>query len=323
MTSKQEHLSLLAEVAMLYYEKRMKQSEIAAILDVSSSTVSRFLDEALREKIVEITINYPWQSSIELSARLEERFHLETARVLIADYKDDAQMLEGLGALASRYLISVLREDTKIGVSGGNTVYHTIRTLQIEPSAQRGIIQLGGVGNAEDSPLNAAGLVQLLAEAIGGVCHYLYVPMIVESNTVRNALMLEPHVRDTLELAEQADITLISIGAPGPELGQLNPAYPSAPASVDKLEPGYIVGAINGQVFDVNGTVLDVDINKRVIGLELNSLIENKRVVAVAGGEPKALAILGALRGGFVDVMITDEKAARMILEVDRQINTF
>jgi DNA-binding transcriptional regulator LsrR (DeoR family) len=72
MTSRQEHLSLLAEVAMLYYEKRMKQSEIAAILDVSSSTVSRFLEEALREKIVEITINYPWQSSVELSARLEE-----------------------------------------------------------------------------------------------------------------------------------------------------------------------------------------------------------------------------------------------------------
>jgi deoxyribonucleoside regulator len=218
-------------------------------------------------------------------------------------------------------LTSVLREDTKIGVSGGNAVYHTIRSLPIEQSSQRQIIQLGGVGNAEDSPLNTAGLVQLLAEAIGGACHYLYVPMIVESNTVRNALMLEPHVRDTLKLARHADITLIGIGAPGSELGQLNPAYPSTPASVDKLGPGYTVGAIFGQVFDVNGTVLDVDINKRVIGLELNSLRENKRVVAVAGGESKALAILGALRGGYVDVMITDEKAARMILEVDRHLN--
>ncbi len=319
MASKQEQLILLAEVAMLYYEKKMTQSDIAAILDVSRSTVSRLLEEALREKVVEITINYPWQSSAELEARLEERFKLETARVLIADYKDDQQLREGLGSLAARYLTSILRDDTVIGVSFGRAIYHTIKALRVAPSFQRRIVQIGGAGNFDDFAVDAVGLVQLLAETIGGKCHYLHVPMIVETEAVRDALMNEPAVRYTLALARRADIILIGIGAVGPELGVVNPAYQAVAVPVDKIEPGQAIGAIGGQLFDIEGTVLATDINRRVIGLELASFKQSKRVVAVAGGKNKALAILGALRGGFLKTLITDETAAKIILEADRQ----
>ncbi len=320
MAPKQEHLTLLAEVAMLYYEKKMRQSEIAAILDVSRSTVSRLLEEALREKVVEITINYPWQSSAELEAQLEERFHLKTARVLIADYKDDQQMLEGLGSLAARYLTSILRDDTTIGVSFGKTIYHTIKAFRVEPSPQRKIIQIGGAGNFDNLAIDAVGLVQLLADTIGGARHYLHVPMIVESEAVRNALMNEPAVRKTLELASQADIILIGIGGTGPDLELVNPAYQVVAEPTDKAEPGYAIGAICGQIFDVRGEPLDIDLNKRVVGIGLDCLRTGKRVVAVAGGQRKALAILGALRGGYLNALITDERAARTILEADRRV---
>jgi DNA-binding transcriptional regulator LsrR (DeoR family) len=38
----------------------------------------------------------------------------------------------------------------------------------------------------------------------------------------------------------------------------------------------------------------------------------------VAGGEHKAEAILGALRGGFLDVLVTNELAAIRLLELER-----
>jgi DNA-binding transcriptional regulator LsrR (DeoR family) len=282
--------------------------------------VSRLLEESLREKVVEITINYPWQSSAELEARLEERFKLETARVLIADYKNDQQMLEGLGSLAARYITSILRDDTIIGVSFGRTIYQTIKTLQVEASARRQIVQIGGAGNFDDFAVDAVGLVQLLADTIGGKCHYLHVPMIVESETVRDALMNERTVQETLALARQADIVLTGIGAVGPELGAINPAYREVAIPVEKIVPGYAAGAICGQLFDVTGTVLNTEINRRVVGLELSSLRQIERVVAIAGGENKAMAILGALRGGYLNVLITDERAARLILETDHKI---
>jgi DNA-binding transcriptional regulator LsrR (DeoR family) len=133
-------------------------------------------------------------------------------------------------------------------------------------------------------------------------------------------LLNEPTVAETLELARQADLILIGIGAVGPELVAVNPAYQQVAVPVEKVEPGGAIGAICGQLFDINGEVLDIDINKRTVGLELESLKKSKRVIAIAGGESKDLAILGALRGGYIDVIITDEKAARRVLALDRQM---
>jgi len=42
-------------------------------------------------------------------------------------------------------------------------------------------------------------------------------------------------------------------------------------------------------------------------------------VIAVAGGQEKAGAILGALRGNYLDVLITDEAAAQEILRANEQ----
>lgn len=40
-------------------------------------------------------------------------------------------------------------------------------------------------------------------------------------------------------------------------------------------------------------------------------------VIAVAGGVAKALAIRAALRGGYVDVLVTDAEAAAALLTLE------
>lgn len=50
---------LLAQVAVLYYERNLPQREIADLLHVSRSTVSRMLDEARELGIVEVRISRP------------------------------------------------------------------------------------------------------------------------------------------------------------------------------------------------------------------------------------------------------------------------
>jgi DNA-binding transcriptional regulator LsrR (DeoR family) len=52
---------------------------------------------------------------------------------------------------------------------------------------------------------------------------------------------------------------------------------------------------------------------KRVIGIDLVKLRACKRVVGVAGGVQKVNAILGALRGGLIDVLITDQRTAEAL----------
>ena len=51
------------------------------------------------------------------------------------------------------------------------------------------------------------------------------------------------------------------------------------------------------------------------IEAEKDFLTELDNVIGVAGGARKAEAILAALRGGYLDVLITDEDTAKLLLE--------
>lgn len=79
------------------------------------------------------------------------------------------------------------------------------------------------------------------------------------------------------------------------------------------------VGSILGQFYDADGTVVDLPLHERRIGIELSELRYIPKVVGVAAGVHKAQSILGALRGGFLDVLMTNELAAIRILDLERQ----
>ena len=80
-----------------------------------------------------------------------------------------------------------------------------------------------------------------------------------------------------------------------------------------------MVGDILGQFFDAEGNVARLPIHDRRIGIELSDLKYIPKVVGVAGGVHKAHAILGALHGGFLDVLVTNELAAIRLLELERR----
>jgi DNA-binding transcriptional regulator LsrR (DeoR family) len=64
----------------------------------------------------------------------------------------------------------------------------------------------------------------------------------------------------------------------------------------------------------------DVSHNRRVVGLsDLSSLRAVPRVMAIAGNLVKAPAILGALRGRFFNVLVTDALAAAEVLALEQR----
>ena len=73
------------------------------------------------------------------------------------------------------------------------------------------------------------------------------------------------------------------------------------------------VGDICFRFFTADGEPIKSPLMKRVIGIDLAKLRGCKRVVGVAGGGAKVQAILGALRGGLLDVLITDHRTAEAL----------
>lgn len=60
-----------------------------------------------------------------------------------------------------------------------------------------------------------------------------------------------------------------------------------------------------------------MDINKRIVGVSFDKLRRKSKIVLIAGTEKKENVIKSALKGNWVDVLITDENVCRYLLEND------
>jgi len=76
------------------------------------------------------------------------------------------------------------------------------------------------------------------------------------------------------------------------------------------------VGDINLRYFDQAGQLVSSDLNDRVIGLTLDEIRSIKKVVGIAGGEEKLNAVLGAVRGGLINVLVTDHITAEKLVDL-------
>jgi DNA-binding transcriptional regulator LsrR (DeoR family) len=178
------------------------------------------------------------------------------------------------------------------------------------------VVQMIGATRTEqklstDGPI----LAQLLADRLGGFYRHLHAPLVLESKEAYKGLMGDRTIRETLKRAEEADIALIGIGSTRPELYSLLRAGYVNKKETLKIRQQGAVGDICGQHFDINGKKVDVDISSRAVAINLEKLKKIPQVIAVAGGEMKGDAILAALRGGFAGILVTDDAAARWVVE--------
>lgn len=306
---------LMVEAATLYYEEQYTQAETAQRLAVSRSTVSRLLRDARALGIVQITIHHPWARNSRLEALLREAFGLRDARILrVGHGRASDEVLDGVGALAARYLQGVIRDDMVLGISYGRTIAATIGHLTPARPVDLVVVQLLGALGSDNPLIEGANLARDLAAKYGATYRYLYAPLVVEDARTRDRFVQEPLVQDVLAVGKQADIALIGIGVLGDEAPSLiYRGYLSA-RDVARLRDLGGVGNMCAQFFDAEGVLLDADLNQRAISIGLDGLQGIGLVVAAASGRQKAPAILGALRGGYVDVLISDDEAIEAVL---------
>jgi deoxyribonucleoside regulator len=76
-------------------------------------------------------------------------------------------------------------------------------------------------------------------------------------------------------------------------------------------------GDICSRYIDTAGAVCSEELNERTIGISLDELKRKEQSILVAGGAKKVNGIYGALRGGYTNVLITDQFTGRYLLERD------
>ncbi|MFO7631507.1 MAG: sugar-binding transcriptional regulator [Caldilinea sp.] len=306
--------TLLYKIAKAYYEDGLTQDQIGKRFGLSRIKVSRLLQQARQSRVVQITIMPPMGSFGDLERDLEMAYGLDEVIVVSAPGASQEELVSRLGVAAAGYLARCLGDQQVLDLSWGTTLLAVIEALAPQNLPDLRVVQmLGGLGRLE-SETYGSDLTMRMAQALGARMRLLPSPGIVTSKLVRDALLEDVNIADTLALAARADLALVGIGAPMPG-SVVTHAGILTENDLAELKAMGAVGDIALRFFDENGRAVDHPINDRIIGLDLNQIVQIPRVIGVAGGAGKSDVVRGAVRGHLVDVLITDEMTATCLLQ--------
>jgi len=316
-----ERLELLVQIATWYYEENLSQEDIAGRVGLSRSMVSRLLQKAREHGLIEIRVRYPLKRDAALEHRLCQTFSLSQASVLRDAPADRVTMLRRVGELGARRLQQLLHDEVSIGVGWGTWVYAVVRAMPVSHVTGAQVIQLIGSIGSGDPTVDGAQTAHWLAQSLGAVSRFLHAPLIVENEETARALSQDPAIARTLALAGEVEVALVGVGAPDPVLSGMRRAGYFSEVDLARLRKAGAVGDIVGYHLDAHGCPLDVSINRRLVGISLETLRAIPATIVAAAGASKAAAILAVLRGGYADVLVTTAATASAVLALHGKRN--
>jgi deoxyribonucleoside regulator len=309
----------LVQVAKWYYLDGLGQAEIARKIKKSRSMVSKMITEARTQNIVDIRINFPTSRNRDLELVLKNHLQLDSVWVV-----ESAGSLElnhlALVSTGAQCLGTFLTPGMTLGMAWSRTLRDVIQ--QVEPAVQLGItvVQLSGSAAMGEASLDGIEIVRALSEKLGGTHRYFPAPLIVRTKELADALMHEPMVQASLRYAQKCDVAVIGIGAADPAENSLLQSKLLESKSLHDLISKGAVGDILAYQLREDGTPVDTDFNKRVIGLSADALLQIPRVIAIAAGKAKTKAIYAASKGAYISTLVTDSVTATELLGL-RPIN--
>jgi deoxyribonucleoside regulator len=309
------NLDFLARVASLYYEEGLTQQRIAEELGYSRSAISRFLTAAREAGVVEIRVHHPLKRTLELETALRDQYDLRAVRVFDRQALDYPRMLGRLGALGAQIVEANVRDGMKIGVSWGTAVFEVANALRPPFLPNVTVIQLVGSLGTPDPEIDGVELARAYARSFGGRYRILPAPAIVEASQVRNILMQDRPVREVLAAACEVELAVVGIGTTRPEKNSMVRAEFLTEAEALNLASAGAVGDVCANLFDGDGNLLNLPLAARTVAIQADDLRRIPLVLGVAGGEVKADAIRGALKAHLVNALVTDDIAARIVLD--------
>jgi lsr operon transcriptional repressor len=305
--------NMMIRVAWYYYKDNLTQNEIANLLDISRAKVVRLLEKARGEGIVQFHIKGHDRNCLEIEEEFKSVFAVKDAFIIPSPHKEK-EISSSLSRAASQYLQNKLHENDIIGLGWGRAISKTVDFLSMEPSRNISVVTLtGGVNYYLQSRRSQDGGMENFQEI-----HVIPAPFLASTEEMADSFLLEPSIKDILDLASLSKFNVVGIGGVYPDATIIQEEKMTV-NELTFIKQQQAVGDVLGQFYDKNGRILDLPHHKRLIGTPLSKLKNAKNVIAVAGGKKKVEAIYGALKGEYVHIMITDEETAKSLLEMEVQ----
>jgi len=299
-------------VAWMYYAEEMTQNEIAEILGVGRVTVARLLADAKALNEIKISLRHEFEELASLEAALQKRFQVERAIVapVSSQYADPTP---AIAAATGEIIGEVIRPNMLLGVGWGRTLLRILPFVDESDTPGLTIVSLlGGISAVKQ--YNPAEFAWRFSRLFQADCYLIAAPAVVDSKETKTALIERCGIGPVFDLAHKLDAVLLSVGSTAPNsTAQLFDVFPD-----DERKSLIAAGAVGDVLFnfyDIEGKLVDHPANERVMSVPIPQLKEVPLRILTSGGIDKVPALLGALRMLQPHILVTDEIAARAILD--------
>jgi DNA-binding transcriptional regulator LsrR (DeoR family) len=303
---------LAVRAAWLYYVEGLTQAQVARAMNATRARVIGWLSAAREAGVVQVRIVARGHHQVVLEKELAERYRLREAVVIPSPSSDDHAAVV-VGHAAGCYLAERLRPGLSVGVGWGATLQMALKAIGAQPVERLAVVSLLG-GTTHSQAMTPPAVARRMADAFGADCYQLTAPLVVADEAMRDTLWSEPALRDLRERARCVDIALVSVGDLA-ETATLFQGDLLPPGQIGGLRAAGAVGDVLCHFLDVQGRVVDHPLNRRMMAVSLDDLQRVPRVVVASGGRGKVQALRAAMQALPVAVLITDETAARGLLD--------
>jgi DNA-binding transcriptional regulator LsrR (DeoR family) len=309
-TGRPAQLVLIASIARRYYLEGRSKIEIAEELGLSRFKVARLLETARASGLVHIEIANPDMIDVDLSTRLRDAYDLQHA--VVVDTPDDNPTIlrERLGNAAAELLSEIVTADDVLGLAWSRSVSAMTNALNRLPTIP--VVQLTGALVQLDVADSSVDLVRQAARISGGAAHFFYAPTVVPDPATARALRKQPEVARTFGRFGSVTKAVVGVGlwAPGEST-----VYDAANEKVRReLHRRGVCGEIAGVLIDADGRPAESDLTERMIGISAAQLRAIPEVIGLAYSIARSPAVQAAIRGGFINSLVTHPSLARALV---------
>lgn len=297
----------------LYYEEGLTQGTIAEQMGVSRPTVNAYLAEARARGIVNVEIAPEKFSSLSVAQAIRNHFGLQDCLVIPTEGVE-RPLIPRLGEAGARVLARILRSGDTLAVTWGRTVLALADQIGSLGLKDLRVVQATG-GTTAKIPWTPEACASGLAKAINARAIPISAPAIVSSPEMRALLMQESVLAEQLGILAEADKIVMGISSLRPESTIHTSGF--LEGTMHHIHYQDAVGSLVGRFISARGEPVIGPMHDRTIGLDLDQLQRIPQRIAIAGGLDKVPAILAALRGGYVSILVTDIATGRGILSAE------
>lgn len=297
--------TMITKAAWYYYVENMTQQQIAQRLGITRIRVIKMLEYARDTGMIQFKIRQDGASRMQTEQNLIERYGLDDV-FLVPTNPNLQETNETIAKAGAMYLAERVKENEFVNLGYGDTQSKLLNHL----------------ATITDHPVNCVSMT-------GGVSYYLPnarsnifnaklfltpSPLIASSKEMAEAMRMESSVQEISRMIKLSNYSVVGIGGMNDDATVLKSGILTQNDFLYLKMQG-AKGDILCHFIDSDGNLVNTSIENRLISTSLASLRALRNIIAVAAGVHKVEAIRAALKGKYINVLITDEATANALLE--------